>query len=285
MSYPPHPSQQPPWQPNPGQGPSGQFPPMGGAAGQHPQRGAMPPYQPQPPYPPQSAFMSYAPATRKRKKKAPLVFGIIGALLLVCLTGAVLGANGDDATTVAADDPVAVASNETIQATGAAEPKASTPKTAVPVVAGGSYDDLTDRSWLQIVKKDPDAHANDRVVIYGIIQQFDAATGNELFLAVAGLPSTRADQTRVPFSLASRASWPTLCRVTSFGRRLSSWGHTTMTPKKAAMRQFRNSKSLRLRRSDRQVGWCQGSRWRRASYADIERHMHRELREGNLDGV
>lgn len=41
---------------------------------------------------------------------------------------------------------------------------------------------LSDRDWLKIAK-DPDGHANEEVIVYGVITQFDAATGNAAFRA------------------------------------------------------------------------------------------------------
>jgi hypothetical protein len=38
------------------------------------------------------------------------------------------------------------------------------------------------REW-QVIAKDPDAHKGERIIVYGYVTQFDAATGNDTFRA------------------------------------------------------------------------------------------------------
>jgi len=61
--------------------------------------------------------------------------------------------------------------------------QAATPQpTPTPQPVG--YRELTNRQWAQLVKA-PDDHAGDRVVVWGCITQFDAATGPDQFRANA----------------------------------------------------------------------------------------------------
>lgn len=48
-----------------------------------------------------------------------------------------------------------------------------------------SFDDVTERGW-QLIAKDPQAHAGEAIVVYGVVTQFDAATGDDTFLAHVG---------------------------------------------------------------------------------------------------
>ena len=62
----------------------------------------------------------------------------------------------------------------------AAPPTPSAPSTpAAPLAPATS---ISDREWAQIAK-DPAAHTGDRVVVFGEVTQFDAATGTTAFRA------------------------------------------------------------------------------------------------------
>ncbi|MDQ7910539.1 hypothetical protein RB614_39195 [Phytohabitans sp. ZYX-F-186] len=53
------------------------------------------------------------------------------------------------------------------------------PKPAAPHKA------ITDRQWL-LIAKDPEAHAGERIVVHGLVTQFDAATGTDTFRGNVG---------------------------------------------------------------------------------------------------
>lgn len=55
----------------------------------------------------------------------------------------------------------------------------------------GTFNKMTARQWKKLVK-DPDSHIGDQVIIYGVIYQFDAATGSDAFLAYTD-PVKRSD--------------------------------------------------------------------------------------------
>lgn len=44
---------------------------------------------------------------------------------------------------------------------------------------------ITDRQWL-LIAKDPDAHVGERIIVHGLVTQFDAATGTDMFRADVG---------------------------------------------------------------------------------------------------
>jgi hypothetical protein len=61
----------------------------------------------------------------------------------------------------------------------AATTAAPPPKPAAPHKA------ITDRQWL-LIAKDPEAHMGERIIIHGLVTQFDAATGVDTFRADVG---------------------------------------------------------------------------------------------------
>jgi hypothetical protein len=77
------------------------------------------------------------------------------------------------ATTKAPSTPAAAAKPTPVKTTPA--PPKPKPK---PVV----YQTLTSREWAKLVKS-PDDHAGETILVYGIVTQFDAATGEDGFLA------------------------------------------------------------------------------------------------------
>ena len=55
--------------------------------------------------------------------------------------------------------------------------------TAVPYVAPAQvYEDITAREWA-LIAKDPDAYVGRGIIVYGVITQFDSATGSASFRA------------------------------------------------------------------------------------------------------
>jgi hypothetical protein len=149
----------------------------------------------------QPGYVAPQPPKPKHKKGLGRVaFAVYGVLVGVVLANA-FGA-GDDTSTVASSDPkpaptvtVTVAPppkpaakpKATPKKTEAPKPKAKpkATKKAAPKVEkpkGRWYKPLSPRQW-QLIAKDPDAHMGEAYTVYGVITQFDSATGTDTFRA------------------------------------------------------------------------------------------------------
>jgi hypothetical protein len=144
-----------------------------------------------------------APPPAAKRKKLPFVLGGIGAVLALCLVGGVVAAAASDgsgsssaAAQPSAAGPTAKATKKpaTKPTTKPAAKPTTAPIVAEPVVTAqpvktpdptGAYRKLTAREW-QLIVKNPDGHAGEKVIVYGAVVQFDSATGADLFLADAG---------------------------------------------------------------------------------------------------
>lgn len=148
-----------------------------------------------------------APPVAAKRKKLPFVLGGIGAVLALCMVGGVVAAaasDGSDPTSAAAQPSAAgptakatkkPAAKPTTKPTAKPTAKATTaPTVAEPVVTAqpiatsvptAAYRKLTARAW-QLIVKNPDGHAGEKVIVYGRVFQFDAATGTDMFRADAG---------------------------------------------------------------------------------------------------
>jgi hypothetical protein len=106
--------------------------------------------------PPQHPYAQrpYQPQPPRKRKKWPRVAGA-AVLLLATLIGT--AANGATPSSRAADS--------------AAPPAPLPPHRAINA-----------RDW-QVIVKDPDAHEGERIIVYGRVTQFDAATGDDTFRA------------------------------------------------------------------------------------------------------
>jgi hypothetical protein len=105
---------------------------------------------PQHPY----AQRQYQPQPPRKRKKWPWVAGA-AVLLLAALIGTAI--NGAAPSSRAAESAVL----------------------AAPLVP---HRVINARDW-QLIVKDPDAHEGERIIVYGRVTQFDAATGNDTFRA------------------------------------------------------------------------------------------------------
>lgn len=122
---------------------------------------------------------------------------ITGAILGILIISSIFSNGGDSDTASTTSDPktsaptTAPASQPTPSAKPSSKPPATTkapspkptqpPKTTTkpkPVV----YAKLTARQWARIAK-DPDAHTGESYIVYGVVTQFDAATGTDTFRA------------------------------------------------------------------------------------------------------
>lgn len=67
----------------------------------------------------------------------------------------------------------------------AAEAAAAAAAAAAADADLGSYGSIDERTWA-LVTKDPDSHVGEKYVIFGVVTQFDAATGTSTFRANTG---------------------------------------------------------------------------------------------------
>jgi hypothetical protein len=132
--------------------------------------------------------MTYPPQPEKRSKLPLIVGGIAAAVILVvggiATVGAVIAAPhfrasappSATAPTTTPAEPVATTETTTPEAT--AEPPTTEPVATKPP----SYKKLTARQW-KLIAKNPDDHIGEHYIVYGVVTQFDAATGDEGFRA------------------------------------------------------------------------------------------------------
>ncbi|MEU8080731.1 hypothetical protein AB0B31_35395 [Catellatospora citrea] len=126
-----------------------------------------------------------AAQTPKRRKGWPWIFAGITAAALLCagILATVGMVSRNNPTSVApsasatAPKPTAVASSvATLVPSSAAPTKAAVPPTK-PV-----YKSLSARDW-KLIAKDPDSYIGKTYIVYGVVTQFDAATGEDTFRA------------------------------------------------------------------------------------------------------
>lgn len=113
---------------------------------------------------------------RQRNLWALAVLTMLGAALcgLTFVVAAIFVPNAGDRQVTVPSTPAA--SPAVKRAPVAARPKPT------PAPAATTYAKLTARQWLKIAK-DPDAYAGRTYVVYGVVTQFDAATGRDTFRA------------------------------------------------------------------------------------------------------
>jgi hypothetical protein len=114
------------------------------------QRAYGPGWPPQHPYPQRP----YQPQPPRKRKKWPWIAGA-AVLLLAALIGT--AANGATPSSRAADS-------------------------AAPSAPLAPHRAINSRDW-KVIVKDPDAHEGERIIVYGRVTQFDAATGDDTFRA------------------------------------------------------------------------------------------------------
>ncbi|MBM2620687.1 hypothetical protein JIG36_34820 [Actinoplanes sp. LDG1-06] len=135
------------------------------------------------------------------RNKLPYVLGTLGALVAFFVVGVMVVAAA--AGVIGGGAPIEIVEARPAELVPTTKPPAATKVKAVPARTtkptvtktttakpkptrtGPTYKELDARTWLTIVK-DPDAHSGDRILIYGRIAQFDAATGADRFLALTG---------------------------------------------------------------------------------------------------
>ena len=159
---------------------------------QHPQ-GFVPPQPRLPdPFPPQPP--------KKHTARNIVIGAVVGIFLLIGSCTAIIGgaASSIDTSTEPSSaapsidngptpDPITTPTNKPTQpapTAKATQPAKPSPKPTVkpkPVV----YKKLTSREWAKVAKS-PGAHTGEAYIVYGVVTQFDSATGDDQFRADVG---------------------------------------------------------------------------------------------------
>ncbi|MBU2668289.1 hypothetical protein KOI35_32735 [Actinoplanes bogorensis] len=114
-----------------------------------------------------------------------LLYGLAGAVLLsaAMITGAVVYSSNKPATTPAAFvEATPVPSFEPITPAATTSAPMAPPTTKAAKAAPITFEKLTAREWKKVAKS-PDDYLGDHYVVYGVVTQFDAATGSDSFRA------------------------------------------------------------------------------------------------------
>lgn len=135
--------------------------------------------------PPPAGWQLWVPE-RPNRKPAWITVAVVGVLFVAAIA---LGAGEDGGSTAvgASGAPTPTSGSASGETTDVATTPTDTnthqarPSKPAPT----SYRRLTARKWRQLAKN-PDARVGECVVVYGEITQFDAATGDETFLASVG---------------------------------------------------------------------------------------------------
>jgi hypothetical protein len=129
------------------------------------------------PYP-QAEHPYSPPPVKRRRRKWPWV---IGGLLLLLVISANSGSDSGQPATSASPQPTATAEAKPAAAANTPAVVAPKPAPAAPAPLDKAKA-INARTW-QLIAKDPEAHAGERVIVYGQVTQFDAATGTDNFRA------------------------------------------------------------------------------------------------------
>ncbi|MEH3156505.1 MAG: DUF2510 domain-containing protein [Gordonia paraffinivorans] len=123
-------------------------------------------------------------------------------MLVVIVIAAVAGGSNDNKSSKAApstvtntttvdpttEDPAAAAAASSSRAAEASALAAAAAAERARQTDKSTYTELSDRQW-QLIAKNPDSHLGEKVVVYGKVTQFDAATGkDQLRASVDGQP-------------------------------------------------------------------------------------------------
>ncbi len=128
--------------------------------------------------------------------RAAAIAACVAATLVVstgCSSGTSSTGASSTVTSAVTVDPSQLAAEQAAESSRAAVAAASTSAQAEALrqqiaaerarqVDKSTYKELTDREW-SLIAKNPSSHIGEKVVVYGKVTQFDAATGNDAFRA------------------------------------------------------------------------------------------------------
>ncbi|MEV6417219.1 hypothetical protein [Kribbella sp. NPDC051718] len=164
-----------------------------------------PQYQQQPYQQGPAPYQRPVPPPKQHKTRNIVAAGSVGVVILIGLIGGAFSDKGTDPNAGKDSKPAAVASVPPKDDSSAPAPVATTkapstpkasakPTPAKPVPAKTTvappkpepvvYRKLTSRQWAKLVKS-PDDHVGETILVYGVVTQFDAATGEDGFRADA----------------------------------------------------------------------------------------------------
>lgn len=138
-------------------------------------------YPNQPPngQPPQWQPTHQAPKKKHTSRNILIVIGGVFALMIVI--GSLAGGTTPSSSPTTAPTVVATPAAKT-SAKPTPPPVVPTTTKPAPPPKPTVYKKLTKREWAKIAKS-PDAHIGETIVVYGVVTQFDAATGTDGFRA------------------------------------------------------------------------------------------------------
>ncbi|MEO3743108.1 hypothetical protein [Plantactinospora sp. B5E13] len=142
--------------------------------------------------------LSTPPTRSSARGPVPWIAGIVSGLVLVgggIVLGIGIGSSGNAGRTEVAGGIVSTPAATTAAATPTGTPTATPTPAATPTTSKPSarptYRTLSARQW-KLLAKDPDSYVGRTYLVYGVVTQFDAATGDDTFRADVG-PKNMAD--------------------------------------------------------------------------------------------
>jgi hypothetical protein len=149
-------------------------------------------------YPPPQPFHLHslaASSARKRRKVWPWIVGGVSAVLLLCCGIGVAASIGGDrnakpaavVTQATSAVPSRAAATSAAPVITAPSPPAPTTRAAAPSKPAPkpTYKALSEREW-KLIAKNPDGYIGKTYIVYGVVTQFDSATGDATFRADIG---------------------------------------------------------------------------------------------------
>lgn len=132
----------------------------------------------------------------RSRKPLWITLGILGAVVLALCCGGMVFAifATSDKQPESAPRPLVGTSAPSPASSDTTSPPAAapTPTPAPPLKPSSpeaaprtAYEPVSPREWA-VIAKNPDAHAGERIVVYGVVTQFDAQTGTDAFRADVG---------------------------------------------------------------------------------------------------
>ncbi|MBU8833370.1 hypothetical protein [Mycolicibacterium goodii] len=125
------------------------------------------------------------PAKRGLSRNARIGIGIVGAFILIVVIGRFTAGTGVDESDGSSSASAASTSSSAPAAAVVSDEDLEQIFQAQELLDRANYNTLTEREFALLVK-DPESRKGERVVIYGKVTQFDAATGNDAFRADTG---------------------------------------------------------------------------------------------------
>lgn len=139
------------------------------------------------PLPPQGPPRAAAPAvTSPAKRGMPTALkagiGVVSGIVIVGAIGSAMNGSSSSSSSATLITAGQASAAVKVSPTHASKAPASTKAAAPAPTKAVVYKKLTARSWA-LIAKDPNAHASEAITVYGVVTQFDSATGTDTFRA------------------------------------------------------------------------------------------------------